>query len=353
MRTETHRTSAHRTSGAVFVVMVLVAGAATDARAQTDKVLPVSLSLSSNSCESDDEVLIQWTGYSKPNGYFLSVRLEERGVNTSDCPTFGVQAPLHVVEPFATELFYPNNGTLFVERNLTGSDMLGALCTTGVRREALLCLYGSSFTNEPANVNDIDLRMPPVVITFDTDVPDAPSIEGIVAGDRRVIVTFDDVDETAGDTYTYVVQYRACPSDEEDAGTLDAGSLDDAGVLVEEAESLCDSKEPYRRTSGSSSPVTVSGLTNDREYELRVVVEDDFGNASEPSVSLLATPLGERTPLSIYDGTENPFSIEGPTCQARLVESSEVPAAAVVLVLSAALAFRRRKTHPHHRGVTR
>jgi hypothetical protein len=265
-----------------------------------------------------------------------------------------VQAPLHIVEPFPDALFYPTNGTLFVERNFTGADILGPLCTTGVRREALLCLYGSSFTNEPANQNDIDLLLPPVIITLDTDVPERPAIVDIASGDRRLIVSFDDVDTSVGDTYTYVVQYRRCSSDDdEDAGTFDAGGAD-AGALVEASESLCDASEPYRQATGSTSPVTVSGLTNGRAYEVRVVVKDDFANESEPSEAALATPLGERTPLSVYDGTENPFSMEGPECQARAVTTRDMPLSALAVVGSLALVFyRRRKMRHLHSGATR
>jgi len=346
------RMSVRRLSSAL-VLFVSVVGIHTGARAQVDKVLPVSLSLSTVNCASDDEILLQWTGYQKPLGYFLGLRLEERGVNTTACPTFGVQAPLHIVEPFADELFYPTNGTLFVERSLTATDILGALCTNGVRREALLCLYGSSFTNEPANLNDIDLRLPPVIITLDTDVPDAPSVAGIAPGDRRLIVSFDDVDTSVGDTYTHIVQYRACPSSLDDAGVADAGSSGDAGTLVFDGESLCDSTEPYRQASGATSPVTVTGLTNEREYEVRVVVKDDFGNTSAPSEAVLATPLGERTPMSLYDGTENPFSMQGPECGSRAVRTGDGPPAVLALVLVLVGAFRRRAAHRRNRGVTR
>jgi len=325
-----------------IVVVLLCAFAARGADAQVDRVLPTTLNLSTLDCESDEETLIQWTGYQKPDAYFLGVRLEERGVNTTACPTFGVQSPLHVVEEFADTLFSPTNGTLFVERRYTGSDVLGALCTTGARREALLCVYGSSFTNTPATNVDIDLVMTPLVVTLDTLVPDAPSIEKIAPGEQRLIVSFDDVDTSLGDSYTYVVQYRLCPSADE----TDAGTLDDAGVLVEEAESLCDSEEPFRQTSGSSSPVTVTGLVNGREVEVRVVVVDDFGNESLPSEAELATPLGERTPLSVYDGTENPFSIEGPECGTSAQVHADIDGAmmaALGLLAIGALRAARRK----------
>lgn len=318
----------------VLLALVVVVGARTAVAQGT--VQPTSLTVNAADCASSTGTTIQWRVTGLTDAYFLSVRLEERPVGSSVCPEFGIQTPLFIVEPFGQDLVSPTSGTLYVEAEYNGKELLGPLCEDAVRREAVLCLYGSSTTNAPASDVDIDLVLPPLVVSLDTDVPDAPIISSLTGSDQKLTAQLGGIDTSAGDTYSFLVQYRACPgNDDEDAGVTDGGATD-AGTLVAAADSLCDATADYRQTTVTTAPAVLTGLENGRTYEVRVALRDDFENEGPPSAAMLGTPLDEHSPLSLYDGTPNPFSIEGPSC------SSVLPLGPLSL-LSLSLALRRRR----------
>lgn len=287
-----------------------------------------------------------------------------------DCPGNGAVAPVQLTidttdaigssRTFRATVFEdlpPTGGRIECPENLTGSlvtqsipvesarqtiqlqpvQLIGAARCEGPGErvgDAALCVFIDNADRRPVSSVGIP-------ITFDTQVPPDPTIESLTGGDGRFTVTFGDVVDEFGDVYDFIVQYRPCEV-LGDGGTPDAGAEDgDGGTTGLNAESTCGAPGPYTAVEENRDPVNVTGLENGVEYEVRVMLRDDFGNESEPSEPALVTPLPGLGPLDFYNGAGTPYSMM-PSCGAT---SGNAPWAMglVGLLALAGVSLRRRR----------
>jgi MYXO-CTERM domain-containing protein len=299
-----------------LMTLVTLAGAlaaAPDAAAQAislNQATPPRLVFDRAACTNDAEIEVEWYISASAPSYYWNLVLQDLADTTAGentCPDAN-QIVGEVLIPRASEPTQTENGSFDRLFDLPATQLMGegACDATGKRGIFLLCLYMYDITlDQVASFN--------IPMDIDTQVPDEPTV-ATTAGDGRLTVAVGGVDDTAGDIYSYIVQYRPCAF----AGDLDAGVPDgggtatvDGGIRLDEP-STCDSLFLYTQTTEDNSPFEITGLVNGRTYEVRVAARDDFGNTSGFSAEVTDTPEQALSPLDLYEGTPNPFSVEGP-----------------------------------------
>jgi hypothetical protein len=295
--------------------------------------------LSFNRSDCDDEgtrELRRRISSASGTRYFLTERLHDAQSVTGgvrSCPGYLIDPGETILEeaPFTPVAQRIEDYTDVPVSALMGADACG---DEGVRRtSAVLCLYLRSSTLQEVLADGIP-------VDIDTDVPGAPAISALKPGDSRASFSFTGVDDSAGDAHSYFVQLRPC-SVLDDAGvvsTSDGGTPSDGGVLgTVSADSVCNAPGDFVETEEDDPNVTLTGLTNDVRYELRVRVRDDLGNMSETSPTVTFVPSPELGPLDLYDGEGSPFSTT-PDCSQG--GGLALPGLAALLLLG--LGWRRR-----------
>ena len=146
----------------------------------------------------------------------------------------------------------------------------------------------------------------------------------------------------------------------EDAGTVttDAGTgTNDAGVVAADDDltgpSGCGATADYTSSTSTTLPAVATGLVNGAEYEVRMRVVDDFGNAGAFSERVYLTPISEIGYMPLFEGGADPLSFDptpilegltsGDGCESRAVTDGSTPFGALALLLFGLLGFRRRR----------
>ncbi len=229
------------------------------------------------------------------------------------------------------------------------ADLVGDGCASddGVRsNDTALCVY----------LTDSRLRQLARLgffVAIDTHVPPRPTVEGLSAGNGRLSFDVGNVEDTP-DVFEFLVQHRPCTAiaDGGVAGDGGASALGDAGpsdAELIEADSICDAPVDFTQTVVRSEQVALTGLRNGVQYELRVLVRDDFGNVSEPSEAITATPQKGISPLDFYNGAGSPYST-APSCSS--LQGSALPVFGLFALLGFVGLRRRKRTQRGPRGTS-
>jgi hypothetical protein len=301
-------------------------------------------------CGSDEPVLIEYDATPGETGSSLAIVVHEENVGSGEnppCP--GWLQPGVRIGDYIT---LPSAGLFQIDQlSFTTEDLIGdERCNEAPARNttAMLCFYILDRAQQQAASYGERLE-------FDTLVPAAPEIVSVVEGDGTFSFAIAADDAKQGESYSYYYQYRACS----DVSAADAGSATDAGLtvisrdggVIDEgatvviAASTCDAPGDFLEKKASSpDQVTLSGLTNEVQYEVRVRVVDDHGNESQPSAASLITPQKELSPLDQYTGYGSPFSFTPPNCADGF--GGMIVPLFLALVLGLASALRRRRPRP-------
>jgi hypothetical protein len=296
---------------------------------------PETLEFSSEDCESTASETLTWE-LNASSAYYWRIMLQDRTQATNGeytCP--GIYEDGEILASSEDTLTDASNDEFNLSIDLSPSSLMGATGCIGAgeRKSLILCFYLLE--------SDLDVAFSDAIpLDFDSMVPGAPVISGVISGDQQVSLSLSNVDESAGDSYSFWVQYRSCTIGDIVDGGASTASADDAGTsLVYEEESLCGTSNPYVSTESTSSPVSISGLSNSVTYEIRVAVKDDFGNLSDYSQAALGAPQELLSPLNLYEGEPNPFSMEAPSCEAT---GGDLPLLFILLLLTVFFLAQRR-----------
>lgn len=328
-------------AGLLFAVLLAAAGA--QAQATINEATLSDDLFSRADCESDDEVRLSVRGTVQP-GTLVNIRGVLIDTLTVD-QNGDLECPNLSEEGFAREILFDDEevtssaGNISFERSGTPREwMFTDACEGEGQRfsDGGLCLYLMDGQNNIVQRRGVDLA-------FDTELPSRPTIENLASGNRRISFTVGNLLEERGDVNDFLVQFRPCEAVASDAGT-DAGEPSDGGSTIA-AESVCDAPGDFTEAVQDDAQISLGGLQNGVRYEVRVVVRDDFGNRSEPSEAVTATPAAGVGPLGLYTGAGSPYST-APSC-------ASVKGGASLLGLVAVLGLvvlPRRRRKPRARG---
>ncbi len=239
--------------------------------------------------------------------------------NFDTCPQLQTVTPTRVIQDFgsfvsltAANRFLPSDEAedVIAPRKILGDE----ICDDGVRSNYILCLYLADVQPQvdagiPIVQNNVFLDEA-TEITVDTSIPGRPTLGTPVGKDNAVTLAIENRDDITddGESITYVIQYRSCDPDAVETA-VDGGTITgpDGGVI----DTSCGAVVSLTEVSQSS--LTVSGLTNDVDYEFRVALVDNFDNQGPFSAFVTATPDPGFTPGSTYNGDPNPLSVKPPS----------------------------------------
>lgn len=282
------------------------------AQISLERVEPLELEYNAADCESLlDENLI-WELEASGAFYWrlmLQPRTQASG-GVYPCP--GIFADGETVISSEEELTASTNGEFNLSIDLTPAELMGATACAGAgeREGQLLCLYILEDNLDEA----YSYALP---IQYDTAVPEAPVVSSVTPGDAQISIGLSNIDAASGDNYTYITQYRSCSIGGGSDGGTQSVIADGGHSTVYEDESLCGTTNPYTQIDASSLPIVIDGLSNTVTYEVRVALQDDFGNKGEFSTSSLGSPEELLSPLNVYGGEPNPFSMDPPSCDSK------------------------------------
>ncbi len=274
-------------------------------------------------CASTDTMLLRLRVSVPETRYYARFVLAPAGVTGGPCPTDLQEQELE--EVIAAEALDAISGVLELDRSVLPADLMGASAcgTDGTRfTGGSLCLQ---LTRNESDVTAVLAQG--LTIDFDTTVPPAITIDEVALGDASATLTIGGIPDDDDDNYTVQVQYRACPTD----GAADAGTAD--------ADSACGANGSYTSAEvDESSTVTLEGLENGVKLEVRVALQDDFGNDGPWSALALLEPVPSLGTLELYDGHGGDLSCS-PSCGTGATGTS---AANLGLFGALALALTRR-----------
>ncbi len=244
--------------------------------------------------------------------------------------------PTDRIEPLATEIFpdetiVPTGGVILLQRDLARADLMGdASCTGDGRREAVyICAQLFALPGDLQALATASLTF-----DIDTTLPPPATITGVAGANGKVTVGVSVDDDGAVDSYTFRVEHRLCPDEE--------NPLDETAEV--DPDSGCGAAVAFESTEGAA-PIVDVPVENGRTVELRVVTLDDFGNEAEPTAWVQATTVADLSPLALYDGDKNALSCDTSSC-------ADADAAALFGAL-ALLRLRRRRPAPRRSSSTR
>ncbi len=238
--------------------------------------------------------------------YWARFVLAPSGLPGGVCPT-DVEEP-ELVEVFAAAQLAAISGVLELDRNVTPAQLM----TADACGDAGLRFTGGAFCLQLiANPGDLSaVAVQGIALDFDTTTPPAITIDEVTLGDASATLTIGGIpsDEEA---YTVLVEYRACPADNADGGTVvDAGTEADAGTIT----SLCGATGDFTMAEiDESATVELKGLDTSVRLEARVSLRDDFDNVGPVSELTLLEPTPDLGPLDLYDGHGGDLSCS-PSC---------------------------------------
>ena len=366
------------------------------------------IQLNASHCDATTEANFWWRLSAEAPLYKASLLLFKSGGAVTDiCPTW-IQRTSREHEVLIDSVDATPNASnvLDLKYDFLASELMGEdACETPFIRDLgrTLCLY-------LVNINGVTEEFATnegLPVDVDTRVPNAPEGIRITPADSKLTVYADDPDVSDGDTLSAYVGIRPCGDDdggtlvvdsgaaesaeeqeEEDAGLLDAGTMDagsatDAGLrtdagtttdagatdagfvatsdagetasavsvdVVLDVGSSCGSSEEYVFSEVTATQVvnglTLTGLTNDTQYEVAVVFVDDFGNISEASEQTTSSPIAALDAIDLYEGGKDPLSFnpveltEG--CTARNVLSKNPPFSSLMLLAGLGLLLTGR-----------
>lgn len=265
-----------------------------------------------------------------------SVQLNQYQLRFVEYPRTGPLGgcPTDRVEPLATEIFpdetiVPTGGVILLQRNLARADLMGdASCTGAGRREAVyICAQLFALPGDLQALTTASLTF-----DIDTTLPPTATVTGVDGGNGKVTVGVAADDDGAPDSYTFRVEHRLCPDEENPL----------ADGVEADPKSSCGAAADFETTEGAA-PIVDIAVENGRTVELRVVTLDDFDNEAEPTDWVQATTVADLSPLALYDGAPNALSCDTSSCE-------DTDAAALVGAL-ALLRLRRRRRSVVRRGV--
>lgn len=294
--------------GSSLVVALLLVAAA-GARAQptvTEMTIDGKTSLTDGynraDCASATSMALRLRVNVDQPSYFARFVLAPAGLPGGDCPA-DMQEP-ELLEVFAPQQLDALSGVLELDRNVTAAELMSAdACTaTGLRfTDGTFCLQLS--------VNQADLTavaVQGIALDFDTTPPPAVTIDDVTLGDGSATLTLGELPSDE-DTYTIVLEYRACPA----ADATDGGTTPDAGSS---ADSACGATAAFERaTFDETATIEIQGLDNALTYEARVSLRDDFDNEGPASEPVLLAPTPDLGTLDLYDGAGGDLSCT-PSC---------------------------------------
>jgi len=254
----------------------------------------------------------------------------------------------------------PSNGTVRLPDDVavTVGDLIDPVCagsaTSGLR---ILCMRVVQTGNTIGYGGGI-------VFTVDTEVPAAPTEFVWQGADSAIMLAsaLPPAGTGASETLTYVVEIRNCagsnPSDagsdaaiadagpedvggnedasSHDAALADAAGSSDAATTDAGVTSTCGASGGFRRgASGLQPPLTVSGLENGKNYEVRLRVQDGAGNLGPAGAVSVLTPHPEFGFWDVYQGKE-----KGVSC--GQLSTAAGPGLLALALLLGLLAWRRR-----------
>jgi len=281
-----------------------------------------NLKFNAASC-SDDPGELRIEG-SVTGQYDLLFNAYPFGLTEGKCPLLlNLVPPLGVALAIEAEQLSNPTNPIFIDSTVTPAVLVGAACTTPVRKQTYVCAQFVEASSDGTTAEDLGEGVGLLVVDIDTTVPVPATVTGVSGGDGVVFVNVDAIDSTDGDVTSFRVEHRLCPAD---------------GEVVETpaADSTCGAAEAFFTTTGAAPTIEVA-VENGRTTELRVTAVDDFGNESAPTDWQQGTPVADLSPLELYDGAPNELSCDVSSCSDA---DAALPLGAVVLWLR-----RRRRQH--------